>query len=95
MAEITNNLASFPGVVVSVTYDDATLRILRADVENNSTVSVTVTVKRLTNPKKTYENTWLPGAVTGFSIPTGINYTLDAVDGGISMPGIELFVRYG
>lgn len=96
MAEITNPIAIFSGVVASVTYDDATFLVLRVGVENFSAVPVTVTVKKLNKPAKMYEHTWLPGETTSFSIPPGqCYYTWDAVDNNITMTNIELFVRYG
>jgi len=96
VAEVTNTIALFPGAVASVTYDDATFLILRVGVVNNSAVDVTCTVKKLTNPKRTYEHTWLPGASESFSIPPGqCYYTWDAVDGNVTMTGLEVYVRYG
>lgn len=97
MAEVTNPVAMFPGVVASVTYDDATLLIVRVHVVNNSSVPVTATlIKTYPKPKKTYEHTWQPGEDTAFSIPPGqCYYTWDAVDNNITMDGLTLYVRYG
>jgi len=95
MALVTNSLAMFPGAVASVTYDDATLNITAVGVVNNSAVDVTCTVKKLTKPARTYTHTWIPGDSTSFSVPAGVKFTLDATDGNLTMPGIELFVRYG
>ena len=96
MAEITNTIAQFPGVVASVTYDDATFLVLRVGVVNNSAVPVTATVKKLNKPVRTYTHTWLPGASENFSIPPGQCYfTWDAVENNVTMTNLELYVRYG
>lgn len=94
MAEVTNNLAMFPNVVASLTYDDATLRILRVGVVNNSTKNVGVTVIRLTPPKRTYSHTWIPGGNESFSLPNGIDFSVD-VEGNITMTGLEIYMGYG
>lgn len=96
MAEITNIVATFPGVTASVTYEDTTLLVVRVGVENYSQVSVTATVKKLNNPKRTYEHTWLPGETDSFSIPPGqCYYTWDPIDNNVTMTNLEIYVRYG
>lgn len=96
MAEITNIVATFPGVVARVTYDDVSFLVLRVGVENYSQVDVTATVKKLNNPKRTYTHTWLPGETDGFPIPPGqCYYTWDPIDNNVTMTNLEIYVRYG
>lgn len=95
MTIVSFTTAEFPEVVASVSYDDATLDITSVGVVNNSSKAVTCIVKKLDNPKRTYEHTWQPGDTTSFGIPAGAKFVWDSVDNNVTMTNLEIFVRHG
>lgn len=86
------------GVSAIVYYDDVELRITRVEITNSGANACYAEIKKLTNPKRTFSQTFPSGANASYSLPKGFTFQLvphDDGSEGYSCPDITCYVRSG
>lgn len=94
MAIVTLASFTFFGATTTVFIDDVALRVTRVEVVNSGNETIYAEVRKLTNPKRTFSQTFSPGANVGYDLPAGFTFTILPNDsGGYSVPDIVCYAR--
>jgi hypothetical protein len=65
------------GVKVDIYYDDVQLELTRVDVVNHGMHDVYLQANKITNPKKEFSRTFIPGEEQSYPFPNGFGFTLE------------------